>query len=114
MNEVYKLVNKIKELNNFNSDYQVAKFLDVDPAHLGQWKHGRAKPNVENYLKIMEKAGIEKVSDALLLVTKRPATSGGSLVQSAKQCILCKIKKVNLAVWSLVESSLLSGSRFAW
>lgn len=113
MTKAYELVLKIKDLYKLKSDKDVADKLHIDPSHLGHWKHGRAQPNVENYLKLMQEAGIEKVSDALLIVTERPATSGGGLVASAKQCILCKIKKVNLAVSSLVESSLLSGSRFA-
>ena len=55
MTKAYKLALIIKELNNLKSDKEIADFLEIEPSHLGQWKQGRAQPNTDNFLNLLDK-----------------------------------------------------------
>lgn len=88
MTTAYEIAEIAKEKNHLASDYALAGALGLDKQHISNWKKGRAEPNAINYLKLIKLAGLS-IDDALLKMTERPATAGGALVRTAKQCILC-------------------------
>lgn len=90
MNFTYKLVQKVKEKHNLNSDYAVAKLCNLTTQNMSDWKRGVSEANAEKTLRLMAAAEISAV-DALLIMTQLPATSSGTLSHTSKQCILCKI-----------------------
>ena len=83
-----KLIEVVKEKAGFTSNNQLAIAMKTSPELVSSWNLGKSKPNGENTLKLIKLGGLT-IDDALSLMTERPATSSGSLVHNAKQCILC-------------------------
>jgi plasmid maintenance system antidote protein VapI len=88
MNFTYRLIEKVKHKQGLISDYAVAKLIGVKPQKISNWKAGQSEGNAEYTLRLLAAAGMS-VEDALSEMTKHPATAGGALNSSAKQCILC-------------------------
>ena len=88
MNKTYELVKKVKENTGIDSDYGISELIEVERQMISSWKRDKSEASAINTLKLIKAAGIS-IDDALSIMTKRPATSGGVLVGTAKQCILC-------------------------
>lgn len=60
-----ELLAAVKETQGIGSDYRLARFLKVSDQTVGNWQHGRRRPDDETALRLAELAGLDP--DAVLV-----------------------------------------------
>ena len=60
-----ELLAAVKSAQGITSDYRLARFLGVSDQTVGNWQHGRRRPDDETALRLAELAGLDP--DAVLL-----------------------------------------------
>lgn len=74
MHSVTELVDAARAHSNIQSDYRLAKTLDVTTHTVANWRHGRSKPDDLSCVKLANLAGLDPIY-ALSCVQAARATS---------------------------------------
>jgi len=83
MSNTYRLIELVKKETGIESDYGIAKLINVTSQKLSNWKTGQSEANAINTLKLMKAANIS-IDDALKLMTENTANPSGVLPKSAE------------------------------
>lgn len=115
MHSVTELVDAARVHANIQSDYRLAKTLDVTTHTVANWRHGRSKPDDLSCVKLANLAGLDPIY-ALSCVQAARATSPdvktlwlsmASRFQSAGAALGCAVFALALMGSQPAESSML-------
>lgn len=108
MMNTQELLSAVKASQGITSDYRLARFLGVTDNTVGNWQHGRRRPDDDTAIRLCELAGIDPAPVLAALAAERASTPEA---RRAWEGIAAKLQHAGLAaaVLSAVILSALFG-----